>query len=138
MKVIFYRRSVKGTGGQLQKMMNYLVPKNNMEIFSTVDVLARRLQQSSYDIVTAVLLIANREDLSGILSVRQLLGSTRVILVLPDRKDETIAMGHRLRPRFLSYSDSDFIDVAVVLEKMLKVFDFRINKQQRRLEWINQ
>jgi hypothetical protein len=42
----------------------------------------------------------------------------RIILVLPDRDDETVAMGHRLRPRMVSYNDGDYLDVAAVLIRM--------------------
>ncbi|NVM57217.1 MAG: hypothetical protein HWN51_03755 [Desulfobacterales bacterium] len=67
----------------------------------------------------AVLLAASREELSDILSIRDLLTDIRVILVLPDRDDDTIAKGHTLRPRFFTYADSDFVEIAAVLSKML-------------------
>jgi hypothetical protein len=52
-----------------------------------------------------------------------LFGNIKIVLILPDRNNETIVIGHKLRPRFLSYTDSDFIDVAVVLENMLKILN---------------
>ena len=54
------------------------------------------------------------------LLIRDLLADIPVILILPDRKKETIHLGHKLCPRFLSYTDSNFSDVALVLSKMMR------------------
>ncbi|MCD6199973.1 MAG: hypothetical protein J7K15_15635, partial [Deltaproteobacteria bacterium] len=56
-------------------------------------------------------------------SVRDLIWDLRLILILPDREAGTIAKGHILRPRFLTYLDSDFTEVAAVLKKMLSNTD---------------
>jgi len=45
----------------------------------------------------------------------------RLILVLPDDDMETISLGHALRPRFVTYAESDFIDISAVLGKILGV-----------------
>ncbi len=121
--VIFYRMFTEGTGGQLQKMIEDVVPNENTEIYSTIDTLGKRLRRPSYNIAVAVLLISGREDLRDVLSIRHLFDNIKIILILPDRKNETIVIGHKLRPRFLSYTDSDFIDVVVVLENMLKILN---------------
>jgi len=49
------------------------------------------------------------------------LWDTRIILILPDRDRETITNGLKLRPRFFTYADEDFGEVAAVLAKMLGV-----------------
>ena len=49
---------------------------------------------------------------------RGLLTETYVILVIPDRGKGTIALAHRLLPRFLSQKDSEFTDLKVVLNRM--------------------
>ncbi len=126
--VIFYRMFAEGTGGQLQTMIEDVVPNENAEICSTIDMLAQRLRRPSYNVAVVVLLIGGREELWDVLSIRHLFDNIKIILILPDRKDETIAIGHKLRPRFLSYTDGDFIDVAAVLKKMLTVLDFNNEK----------
>ena len=45
--------------------------------------------------------------------------NTRIILIAPDREKGTIAIAHRLRPRLLTYIDSDFADVFTVLTKII-------------------
>ena len=121
--VILYSMFIEGTGEQLRKMIENVVPNENTEIYSTIDTLGKRLRRPSYDIAVAVLLISGREELRDVLSIRHLFDNIKIILILPDRKNETIVLGHKLRPRFLSYTDSDFIDVAVVLENMLKILN---------------
>jgi hypothetical protein len=119
---------LEGTGGQLRKMIEDVVPNENSEIYSTIDTLGKRLCRPSYNIAVAVLLISSREELRDVLSIRHLFDNVKIILILPDRKNETILLGHKLRPRFLSYTDSDFKDVVAVLKKMLTVLDFNNEK----------
>jgi hypothetical protein len=40
------------------------------------------------------------------------------ILIIDDEYPKTIADGHVLQPRFVTFNDSDFSDVASVLKKM--------------------
>ncbi len=120
MRVLFYTTTADGVAQRLQRVIEGLVPKENTEIHRTIDSLSNRLRRPRYDLAVAVLLAASREDLLELLSIRDLLDGIRIILVLPDREDGTIAKGHRLYPRFLTYSDSDLLDVAAVLSKMLR------------------
>jgi hypothetical protein len=57
--------------------------------------------------IIAVLLAVRCEDLLALFSILDLLCDFRLILILPDRKKDTIAKGHTLAPVFLSYVDSD-------------------------------
>lgn len=119
MNVLLSTTVMEGPGAQLQRVVEELVPKEKIEICRTIDSLTRRLRRPRYNLALAVLLAANREDLLDLLSIRDLLDGIRIILLLPDRDMDTIAKGHTLRPRFLTYADSDFLDVAAVLRKML-------------------
>ncbi|MEE8554017.1 MAG: hypothetical protein V3S72_12015 [Desulfobacterales bacterium] len=130
--VILYSMFLEGTGGQLRKMIEDVVPNENTEIYNTIDTLGKRLRRPSYNIAVAVLLFSGREELRDVLSIRHLFDNIKIILILPDRKNETILLGHKLRPRFLSYTDGDFKDVAAVLKKMLTVLDFN-NKKLREV-----
>ena len=120
MNLLFYARVTDDIENRLQRMIEGLVPKDDTEIYRTIDSFANRLRQPRYNLAVAVLLAASRQDLLDLLSIRDLLDGIRIILVLPDREDGTIAKGHRLYPRFLTYADSDFLDVAAVLSKMLQ------------------
>ena len=126
--IILYSMFIEGTGGQLRKMIEHVVPNENTEMYSTIDTLGKRLRRPSYNIAVAVLLISSREELRDVLSIRHLFDNIKIVLILPDRKNETIVIWHKLRPRFLSYTDGDFKDIAAVLKKMLTVLDFSNEK----------
>ena len=119
-RLLLYTPASEGVGEQLRRMIEKLVPKNNVEIYRSVESLSLRLRQPADDLpIAAVLLAARRGDLTELLSIRALLRDIRIILVLPDRDEDTIAKGHTFRPRFVSYTDGNFMDVRFVLEKMI-------------------
>ena len=120
MNVLFYATMKDGLWERLRKRIEAVVPAENMEIYRTLEGLSKRLHQPLYDLSIAVLLAATREELQEILSIQDLITDIRVIAIIPDREKETVAKGHLLRPRYLTYSDGDFADVAAVLGKMLK------------------
>lgn len=120
MSLLLYVSVSEGVGKRLQKMIEEIVPMRNLEVYRTIENLSRRFRQPVDNLpITAILLAARSEDLLGFLSIRDLLRDVRIILILPDRDEETIAQGHTLRPRFLSYTDSDFSDIVAVLKKCL-------------------
>ena len=57
---------------------------------------------------TVLLLIETHSDLEEFLNFSDFFNGLRVFLILPDREEETISMGDRLFPRFVTYIDSDF------------------------------
>lgn len=119
MSIVLYSNESGKLAQRLQKIIKGLSPEDRMEFFQQMDPLIERLRKPRGDMNIAVLLSANRADLLEILTIRDLFDDIRTILILPDRDDETIARGHRLRPRFMTFVDSDFKDVAAVLRKML-------------------
>ena len=120
MELLYYSSKNKGQGERVQRIIAGLVPQEHLKIYRTMESLSLRLRQFRGDLFLAVILLKNRNELLDILSIRDLLDGIRIILILPDRENTTIAKGYKLYPRFVSYADSDFTDVAAVLEKMLK------------------
>ena len=127
MNVLFYAADKEGAGGKFQQEVEVLVSRKKRVVYRTIDSLSRRLQQVGKDSSVAVLLAANMEDLLDLISIRSLLEDIKIILILPDRAKSTVAMGHILRPRFLSYADSNFKNVAAVLGKMIRLMDSKNN-----------
>ncbi len=120
MSVLFFSGETEGAGKQIQRIIEAQVRDSEIEIYRTIESLANRFKQAAYNLCIAVLFAADKEALSGFLSIRNLFDDVRIVLILPDRNNETISSGHKLYPRFLSYSDSNFNDVALVLNKMIK------------------
>lgn len=118
MSIVLYSNESGKIAQRLQKIIKGLRPEDRMEFFQNIDLLIERLRKPRGDMNIAVLLSTNRADLLEVLSIKDLFEDIRTILILPDRDDETIARAHRLRPRFITFMDSDFKDVAAVLRKM--------------------
>ncbi|MDY6854982.1 MAG: hypothetical protein SWO11_09815 [Thermodesulfobacteriota bacterium] len=119
MNLLFYTTEKEETGERLQKVIDTIVPKGKGETHRTIKSLTQRLRKPRYDSIIAVLMASTREDLYDLLSIRDLLRGISIILILPDRNADTISKGHILRPRFLTYKDSNFGEITAVLGKML-------------------
>jgi len=120
MKLIFYEKVSDGIAEQLKGMMKTLIAEDRMEVYRTITILSKRLSRPIDGQVIMVLVAADRDDLSDIFSIRKLFGSIRIIIILPDREDESVRMGHQLQPRFLTYINGELSEVYSVLRKMLK------------------
>ena len=122
MNVLFYAAVKNGVAKKLQQEVEEFVPEGKREVHRTIDSLSRSLSRPADELNIAVLLAVNMDNLLDLIYIRSLLSDVRVILILPDRKDTTIAIGHTLHPRFLSYADSNFKDVGAVLKKMMGIY----------------
>ena len=119
MSVLFYATSKNGTGERLYRIVKTFVPKKTLEVFRTIDSLAHKLREPRNDHDIAILVPKSKQELQELIGMNDFLGELRIILVLPNKGEDTVAKAHSLRPRFLTYKDSDFLDVAAVLTKML-------------------
>jgi len=68
-----------------------------------------------------VLIAGDRKDLLNILAIQKLFGLSRIIIILPDREDESVKMGYKLQPRFLTYVNGDISEVQAILGKLLEL-----------------
>lgn len=98
-----------------------------VETVRTIKALTERLRQSMNSREVAVLIAETAEELENFLALGYLLHNLKLVLVLPDRGQSTIARGHALRPRLLCYLDDDASEIQAVLAKMLKVAEFKSN-----------
>ena len=117
MRILFY--SSKREDSEIGERLKALVPAERVEVYQSIEELVHGLYRLySYD--TILLLQAkDKEELSRIVSLRDLLQGLRVILLIPDRNGETISLAHRLRPRFLGSSENDLSDTLSVVRKMI-------------------
>ncbi len=120
MRVILYSAVIDGNAKQLDRLINFLVPEENIEVCRTVASLATKLRQPRVETIITIILTTSSQELMHLLSIGDLLQDTRLFLVLPDRRADTIAKGHRLRPRFIAYSDNDLMESTDVLKKIFE------------------
>jgi hypothetical protein len=120
MKVLLYLPESDGAGYQLKKLIEAHISGEEIEVYRSVEKLSQRLRQPFDDLAVAVLVAATHEELMNIFSIRHLLRDLRIILIIPDQKEETIALAHQLRPRLLNYIKGDLSTITTVLDKMLE------------------
>lgn len=87
----------------------------------TIKALTERLRQSMNNREVVVLIAATGEELESFLALGHLLHNLKLVLVLPDSGQGTVARGHALRPRLLCHLDDDANEIQAVLAKMLRV-----------------
>lgn len=102
----------------LVRILDIIIPSNEIIMLEDTGELECCLRSQFYINLMTILLPADIEELMRIIALQNLFGDIPIILILPDRQKNTIALGHKLRPRFVAYADGDFSDVATVLLKM--------------------
>ena len=117
--IIIYSKAMNGIGSKLQEVVANVLPGSYVDTYQTISSLSERLHRPALNFPIVILLAMNREDLDNIVAIQNLLFDSRIVLILPDREEDTMALGHTLRPRFVSYRDSSFKDVGAVLNKMI-------------------
>jgi hypothetical protein len=132
--ILLYAKEPSSVEKRLLKVVEGIVPPRSLEVLRTVESLSRRLTRQAYSKAIVVLLMANNEDLIDVAAIQYLLYDLRSILILSDREADAMAIAHSMRPRFVSYHDSDFSDVGAVLGKMIERYKTTENvKNARRL-----
>jgi hypothetical protein len=119
MDVIFYSPAKGKAEERLGEMIEKLVPGRKGQALRTIDSLSGRLLQPHNDFTIAVLLAADKDDLFNLASISEQFHDARIIVVAPDQDKDTVALAHRLRPRLLTYTDSDFAEVFAVLNNIM-------------------
>lgn len=71
----------------------------------------------------AVIMVAERKELIELSQWKNTWDRLWTILVLPSSEPEIISLGHALRPRFMTFSNSDFSDVVAVLRHICRRVD---------------
>ena len=119
MAILVYYTDNQDAGETLRQVIEKSVQDEKIEVYREIGALSERLRRPSFDLSVAVLFCCSKNDLLEVLTLQNLLKDVRVILILPDDDVDTLAKGHALGPRFLSYRDGGFQDVAGVLSRMI-------------------
>ncbi len=126
MNLLFY--AMGGPSDQrLWKAIDEIILGRPIEIYRTIESFSRRLRRPLINGLIAVIFAAGDKEFDNILNMGNLLRELRTIIILPDRKDDTVSRALTLYPRFISYADSDFSDVAAVLNEMIDISFFKTN-----------
>ena len=105
---------------RLKNRMDQLASKQALECFTTIDSFSRLLRQVPTGTGLAIVYSGCEEEFRKIFEIGDLLRVVKTILILPNRKPELISAALKLHPRYISYSDGDFLDVSLVATRMLE------------------
>ncbi|OPY01412.1 MAG: hypothetical protein A4E60_01713 [Syntrophorhabdus sp. PtaB.Bin047] len=115
---IFYAKNREDLPRKLRNVLEPLLFDEHIELFRSLASLKQRLCLPAEGRVIAIIFVSDREDLMDILSMRYFLCNVEIVLILPNRKKDIVALGHELRPRFMTYKDADFGEMLSVIRKM--------------------
>jgi hypothetical protein len=118
--LIFYAAAANGKTAKILDRIEAVLPAAVIVVCRTPQELSRGLMRPLSEVIAVVLNVGARDDLMDILSLRDVLHETRVILILPEPEREILVMGHSLRPRYLTYLDEEPEALASVLGKILE------------------
>lgn len=118
--VLFLSGQNTDSAKRLHRVAAATVPPYCLETIYSYDRLLLRLRKVPQDIAIVVLLAIDYIQLGKLATLSPLLENVLNIIVLPDRKAETVSLGHRLRPRLLTDATDEFSDIAAVLSKMME------------------
>lgn len=121
MEVLIYFSSETGTGAQLEKIMKKFTADVQLRVFRNWMIFVNKLMSPKINRVIVVIVISQREELLDAISIRDLIHEYRLILILPDEEEETISLGHSLRPNFMTYKMGNLHELEIVLKKMLHI-----------------
>jgi len=125
--IIFFSTACGESEERLMQIIETVVTERNIRTCRSIESLSRELREPRDKDDIAILLASSRAELSylNLISLRNLLWDMKTIVILPDSSPDTVARGHILRPRFLSYCDGNFQDVAAVLKRMIENLDIK-------------
>jgi hypothetical protein len=118
MNVILYVPS--SDGNDIRQRIEGLIPEKGLRIYRTLEELSERLHQPIDPETILIIVASSQEKLSEIFPLRRVLGNIRTVVVAPDQDPKTVALAHQLRPRFLTYANSNLEDLTAVLQRMIK------------------
>ena len=116
MKMIYFLALPPENLKELDELIGAYIPAQALETYRDITSLSQRLSQPT-DNVSVVLLAADKDSLQKLQVLQEQLHKLRLIIVLPDKDQETAALSNNLQPRFLSYTFGNFSVVKTVLKK---------------------
>lgn len=121
MKVLLYASEDDEEKIRVTDSIRKVVPVGTFETYSSVGSLSRRLQEILTEPTVAVLLASSQAELSKIVSYREALRGIHIFLIVPDQQEQTLAIAHQLRPRFLTDRESDYSELCAVIVRKMNV-----------------
>ncbi|MGV8059618.1 MAG: hypothetical protein AB2L12_16600 [Smithellaceae bacterium] len=130
MGILIFSTSGKEHEERLVDLIDALPHRPALEIYHTLLELSERFRRPRDGAIIMVFLLGSREDLLSLLLIKDFFFDIPLILILPDREKETVSLGFKMLPRFVSYGDGTFEDLQSVMGNMLKQYEHRFENNK--------
>jgi hypothetical protein len=120
MKVVAYVGKGSPEGRRLEETIREAAKPGKVALCRTLKTFREELQFSQTMGGVVVLLGTSRRVLLNLLSFQEHFDRFQLIVIVPDAEEKTLAQAHRLKPRYVTLTGGDFVDVGVVLGRLLK------------------
>ena len=117
MNLVLYAPPGDDDGSRLEALVRDTRSGESLEVYHSLAGLVRALGDRRNGPTTCILVTPDRRQLLEIAESRDALGGVHLVLVLPDQDEETLAIAHRLRPRFLTCGGGNFRDLLAVIDR---------------------
>ncbi|MGB9500417.1 MAG: hypothetical protein ACKVE4_11900 [Dissulfuribacterales bacterium] len=121
MSILMYVPRDNEAGEHLLRQFNDFIEDGEMEVIRLLASFTSRLRRplGSHDI--AVLMPPDENSLAWLyeLYLDNLMNNLRLVIILPEQRDELLNIAHCMFPRYLTDIHSDFSDVKAVLYNLL-------------------
>jgi hypothetical protein len=123
MASIIYIPSENDLGHRFLALLEMAIPNKKFEICRSVEEMSARLGMPLSNVKVAVLFAVTRTEIMRILALGDLIADVKSIIILADDDRDTMMKAHTLRPRYITWLDSDFSNVVSVLRNMVDLYD---------------
>ncbi len=117
MAVLFFSGGMQAAENRVRRIIKDVGQKT--EIYRSLNTLSIKFHKPRKDLSHMIFLAPNRETLLELLLIRNQMYDLPIILILPDKKKETILKGHKFYPRFITFMDSNYSDLEQYLYKTI-------------------
>ncbi len=102
---LFYARDADTTSRSAQHLLEQI--HGATEVYRTLQSLTARLKQSVHDIIGAVVVPGDKDELEELIAMEELLADVAIVIVLGAADRELISLCHRLHPRMIIEPDDN-------------------------------
>ncbi len=139
MRVIFFLPESIHANERFQNLVELVNSTTEAVVTQTIHDLNYNLRQPKHDLAFVVLIPSNQGELTSLIKLGLLLEDRRIVLILPDRDEETTIMGHKLYPRFLTDVEDKSNTLELVINKMLDNLNLNPNRNKKegkmKIKW---
>jgi hypothetical protein len=117
--ILYFNTGKNETGNDLLKILESHVPGKHIQVCMDIHSFSKQLIQLQQRNTIAVILTFDEEDLMELYTAKHLLYKVAPILILPDEERDTIALGFRCQPFFMTSIHRDLTKIGYIVHILM-------------------